>query len=641
MTDFRALLNEEQYDAVTAPDGPVLVLAAAGTGKTRTLVYRVAYLVERGQAPGGILLLTFTNRAAREMLERARLAVGGAVGGVWGGTFHHVANRMLRRFGNRLGYDPDYVILDRDDSRSMVTQCVKSLGLNSKDFPKRDLLLSWFGKAANQALPIEDVLDEWVDECDVDPGKIVDVHRAYEERKKRSNAMDFDDMLVNGLQLLREEPDVLSAYQSQFQHLLVDEYQDTNCLQAGMVDLLAARHRNLMVVGDDFQCIYSWRGADFRNIMSFPERYEDVRIVKLEQNYRSVPEVLQLANACIAGNPEQFQKTLRPTRESYHRPRMMVVREGMDQARGVVEMIQRLRRSGYKSEDIAVLYRAHFHSVDLQVALTRSRMPFRITSGVGVFEQAHVKDALSFLRVAEMPRDWVGFSRLLSLLHGMGPKSIESTWKKIGESFDSRDPEQRDALVKAMRPSARPQWAPIGALLAEYHKSGSSMTGADAVERFLDVFYEDYIHRTYENYDRRLDDLRELEVQMSERTDVISFLSEVALLTNIDHEYAQQHEGDRARVHLSTVHQAKGLEWPVVIILWVVEGMFPSARSLSEGENDSEERRLFYVAVTRAMDELILCVPEYRRTRDGGFIPCENSRFIDEVSPDLMHMFHA
>lgn len=641
MTDFKALLNAAQYEAVTAPDGPLLVLAAAGTGKTRALVYRVAYLVEKNVPADAILLLTFTNRAASEMLDRAADRVGTRAGGVWGGTFHHVANRMLRRFATRLKYEPNFVIIDRDDSRAMVSQCVKDLKVNSKAFPKRELLLSWFGQAANREVSVEAVLETRAADVDVNPADVVRVWEQYETTKRRVNGMDFDDLLVNGLELLRTQKDVLAAYQSQFQHVLVDEYQDTNALQSQFVDLLAEQHRNLMVVGDDFQCIYSWRGADFKNIMNFPERYPDARIVKLEENYRSVPEVLEVANACITGNPEQFQKTLRPTRETYRRPRVMVAQGGQDQARGVVEIIQRFRRQGYRYQDMAVLYRAHFHSMDVQVALRRSRVPYRLTSGVGVFEQAHVKDVLSFLRVAESRTDEVAFRRLLGLLFRVGPRSTWSAWQKMKGEFDSSSAEQRENLLKVLSPKAREQWQPISDLLAAYHAADGTMTGPDAIERFLDIFYDAYVHKSFDNPVRRLDDLQELAMQIESSPTLSKFLSEIALLTNIDHEYSQMQGAEAEQIHLSTVHQAKGLEWPVVIMLWVVEGMFPSARSLGETESDAEERRLFYVAVTRAKDELVLGVPEFRRMRDGGFMPCENSRFIDELPPRLLHMYHA
>jgi len=637
MTDYSQLLNPEQCAAATAADGPLLVLAAAGTGKTRTLVYRVAYLVEKGVSPDNLLLLTFTNRAAIEMLERAKEVAGPAVGNLWSGTFHHVCNRFLRRFANRIGYPNSFVILDRDDSHALIHASINELVRNKKEFPKKDVIGSLIGAAKNRACSVEDVLADYSTDLVGSPADIVRVAQRYEERKKAEGMMDFDDLLVNGLKLLNEHPDILEYYQRKFRYILVDEYQDTNMLQAQMVDLLAGYHRNVMAVGDDFQCIYSWRGADFRNIMEFPKRWPDCQIVKLEQNYRSVPEVLDVANACIKGNPEQFQKTLRPTRQSRAKPRVLMLRDGDEQALALITLVRRYLDDGYSLSDMAVLYRAHFHSIELQMALHRARLPHVITSGIGVFEQAHVKDVVAFLKVCEQPRDYLAFTRLLGMLEGVGPKTIEALWVKMGGGFDSRDSAQRAALVAAVKPAARGQWQTIDTLFAEYHAEQLSTKGAEAIERFYERFYHTYLYRAYENADKREDDLHELGLQVAKSASVAEFLQDVALLTNVDHEYQRRAAGDTTpKLHLSTVHQAKGLEWKVVFVLWVTEGMFPSTRSIGEAENDSEERRLFYVAVTRAKDELALCVPGMRRTRDGGVYFCKPSRFIKELPRDLV-----
>ena len=636
MTDYSKLLNAEQHAAATAGDGPLLVLAAAGTGKTRTLVYRVAYLVEQGERPDNLLLLTFTNRAAREMLERAKEVAGEAAGNLLSGTFHHVCNRFLRRFANHLGYPNDFTILDRDESHTLIDQCIKDSVRNKKDFPKKDVVASWIGSAANRACDVEDVLEREVNELTADPMQILAVANLYAERKRAMGAMDFDDLLVNGLRLLTEHEDVRALYQNRFRHVLVDEYQDTNLLQARMVDILAETNRNVMAVGDDFQCIYSWRGADFKNIMEFPKRWDGCRIVKLEQNYRSIPEVLDVANACIKGNPEQFQKTLRPTRAPRNKPLVCFMRDGDEQARGVLGMIRRFQDDGYKLSDMAVLYRAHFHSIELQMMLGRARLPFVITSGIGVFEQAHVKDVVAFLRVCENRTDRMAFGRLLGMLSGVGEGTIEKLWSKLNGQFDTRDEHQRKTLSESLKPSARGQWQEVDRLLDAYHRERLANAGGEAVQRFCDVFYHTYLLKAYDNAEKREEDIRELALQIG-RSDggVSGFLQEVALLTNVDHEYDKMNREHADMLHLSTVHQAKGLEWPVVFVIWAAEGMFPSSRSMGETENDAEERRLFYVAVTRAKDELVLCAPEMRRTRDGGVFFCRPSRFIKELPRGL------
>jgi DNA helicase-2/ATP-dependent DNA helicase PcrA len=636
MKDYSAILNPEQLAAATAGDGPLLVLAAAGTGKTQTLVYRVAHLVEHGVPADSILLLTFTNRAAREMLERAKRVAGDAVGDVWSGTFHHVCNRLLRRHAPLLGFRNAFIIADRDDTRKLIEDCMKELKLGGKDFPKKDVLNGLFSHAANRGLPLEEILDDKLDQLAADPADICRVHRRYCARKQELGIMDFDDLLVNGVRLLEEHPAVRQRYQGQFRHILVDEYQDTNILQARLVDAIAARDGNVMAVGDDFQCIYSWRGADFRNIMDFPVRYPTAQIIKLERNYRSTPEILAVANASIAGNPEQFQKTLRATRDGGAKPLALFLRDGREQAASVVELVGRARTQGRPLRDIAVLYRAHFHSIELQMELTRSRIPFVITSGLGVFEQAHVKDVLALLRIAHDPDDRLAFDRLLCLLPGVGPRTAAACWQKIGSAFDSRDPHRLALLTSLMKAGAKEPWAAIAAALARYHAKGGEAKASELINDFLDHFYVDYLEKTYENADERADDVQEVAVQINQSASVNAFLQEVALLTNADPADDRDARPKADAIRLSTVHQAKGLEWPVVFIIWAAEGMFPSSRSLGEVEDDAEERRLFYVATTRARDVLNICIPEWRQTRDGQLFNCKPSRFVSEIPNDLL-----
>ncbi|MFT5239770.1 MAG: DNA helicase-2/ATP-dependent DNA helicase PcrA [Candidatus Promineifilaceae bacterium] len=634
--NFEALLNAEQLAATTAPDGPILVLAAAGTGKTRTLVYRVAHVVHQGVSPDRILLLTFTNKAAREMLERAESAVGNSVMGMWGGTFHHMANRMLRRFGAHLGYGSDFAILDRDDSRSLVSQCVKDLKLDGGNFPKSNVLLGLISSAANTEIPIADIVAEKMVSAPVDAEGICKVHDAYMKRKVAMGAMDFDDLLVNSLRLLREHASVRERYGEQFCHILVDEYQDTNTIQAELVDLLAGHHRNVLVVGDDFQSIYAWRGADYKNIMTFQDRYPDAKTFKLETNYRSVPEVLDVANACIKHNPHQFQKTLRATREAYRKPVVKRVFDGDAQAQMVVESIQRFRREGYRMCDMAVLYRAHFHALDLERLLPRAHVSYVITSGIRFFEQAHVKDVCSLLRVVGTPTDEMAFLRLLCLLPKVGEVTARKAWAKLGSRFDVNDRSQRDVLRKALPRTAVALWQTIENVFEGYNADITGKETGELAQAFIQDFYAQHATNTYENADRRLDDVSALCDDCSKFDGLRGFLSDVALMSNVDAEGENPAADDSNCIRLSTIHQAKGLEWPVVFILWCNEGMFPSPRSLTESEDsDAEERRLFYVAVTRAKDELTICAPEVRRTREGGFIHCPPSRFIEEI-PDAL-----
>jgi DNA helicase-2/ATP-dependent DNA helicase PcrA len=632
MTDYSTLLNPEQCAAATATDGPLLVLAAAGTGKTRTLVYRVAHLIEKGVPADSLLLLTFTNRAASEMLERAKAVAGPSVGHLWSGTFHHVCNRFLRRFADRLGYQNNFAILDQDDALSVLNTCMKELGFARKDFPKKEIIASLISSATNRMLSLTEYLDSCSKALDANPADILRIAQRYAERKLTENMMDFDDMLVNGLRLLQEHEDIRTYYQQKFRHVLVDEYQDTNILQALMVDILAGHHRNIMAVGDDMQCIYTWRGADFNNIREFSKRWPDCRIIKIEQNYRSTPDILRIANACAAKAPQEFKKTLRSTRQSRNKPRVVILRDGDEQSRAIISMVQHYLDDGYSLSDMAILYRAHFHSIELQMALARTRLPYVITSGLGVFEQAHVKDVLAFLRVCENPRDYLAFTRLLGMLAGVGDKTIETLWTKLGGSFETRSPEMRAKLVSLLKPTARGQWQEVDRLFADYHAEGLNMRGTEAIERFCEAFYNTYLHRAYENPEKREEDIHELALQVTKsKGGVAAFLQEVALLTNIDREYEKMEANHEPTLHLSTVHQAKGLEWRIVFLIWVSEGMFPSSRSMEETGSDEEERRLFYVAVTRAKDELILCSPGMRKMRDGGMFFCKPSPFIKEI----------
>ncbi|MGN0827778.1 MAG: ATP-dependent helicase [Kiritimatiellia bacterium] len=639
MTDFKTLLNEQQYEAATAGNGPLLVLAAAGTGKTRTLVYRVAYLYEQGVAPERMLLLTFTNRAAREMIERVQQTTGLPAGYMWSGTFHHICNRMLRRFGKFLGYESSFPILDREDSAALVGSCIQSQVGKKKDFPKKDVVLGLIGGAANAGLSFPEwfptssqfqKFEEYAED-------LLPIIAQYHERKRANRAMDFDDLLVNGVRLLKESEEVRTFYQERFEHVLVDEYQDTNLLQSEFADILAARSRNILAVGDDFQCIYTWRGAHFANIMEFPKRWPDARIIKLERNYRSTPEILTVANCCIKGNRDQFQKTLVASRQSKVKPRVLYVRDGYTQAQAIVRLINHAKSAGYAWNEIAVLYRAHFHSIETQMMLTRSGIPHAITSGIGIFEKAHSKDLFAFLRLSIGPVcDYFPLLRLLCLLPGIGEKSAQKIWVKIGSHFNSQDPESRQAVAGLLRDTAQKGWAAFCSIF-DQAASGKLVPGK-LVSSFLDAFYSDYLDHTYEPEDAasRREDLVELGamIQRSGKS-LEEFLSEVALLTNLDRSRGDENGQGGPAVLLSTIHQAKGREWPVVIVPWMSEEMFPSAKALETGD-DQEERRLFYVAVTRAKDELFLCSPAERIINGTRRAFCKVSRFLRELDKGIV-----
>jgi len=639
VTDFARLLNPEQLAAATADDGPLLVLAAAGTGKTRTLVHRVAYLVERGVPAGRILLLTFTNRAAREMLERAQKLSGDAVSPIWSGTFHSICARILRRYGSSLGYRPGFQILDEEDQRRLIGEIIKANVADPKDFPKKELVAKMISEAANERRPVGFIASRWQTKAaGVEPEAIAKIADLYVARKQELGAMDFDDLLVNGLRLLNENDGVRETLQEHFIHVLVDEYQDTNGLQADFADILARKRGNIMAVGDDFQCIYTWRGAQIENIMEFPQRWPGCRIVKLERNYRSVPAVLDVANVVMRDAPRQFEKTLRPVRDSLGSlPTLSRVYDADAQAGEIVRAVMMMRERGYRYSDMAVLYRSHFHSVNVQTAMTRMRIPFRITSGVGFFEQLHVKDVLAYLRLLVDSADELSFLRLVCLFPGVGEKGARKMWEKLGRTFDGSRREDRDALLGLLGAKSKAVWPPLARCFEAAKEHLEAGEVGEIVEDFCDLFYEDHLRREWddEEAEERLEDVKELAVQVASDTGGLeTFLADVALLTNLD---ARKNNLDSDQVTLSTIHQAKGMEWPVVFVPWLSEGMFPSAKAQEEGRME-EERRLFYVVVTRAKDELFLYSPQMRKTSDGGIFPVEPSMFAKELPEDLVNM---
>ncbi|NUN93968.1 MAG: UvrD-helicase domain-containing protein, partial [Verrucomicrobiae bacterium] len=439
MLDYAKDLNPQQLAAVQAEPGPILVIAGAGSGKTRTLTYRVAWLIENGLPPDRLLLLTFTNKAAREMLDRAAALFPLDSGQIWGGTFHSFANRILRRHAAALGYQSSYAILDREDSKDLLAACIPDAGVDVKArrFPKPEVLIEVFSLGANTGRAVEEIVARqfpWFEEVVPDMERIA---RLYAERKLRSNAMDYDDLLRNLLKLLETRPEVAELYQRQFLAILVDEFQDTNRIQSDLVDRLAARHRNVMVVGDDAQSIYSWRGANFRNIMEFPKRYPNARIFKIEQNYRSTPQILTLANHAIAANTQQFHKNLQPTRASGPIPQLVPVFNASEQAAFVAGHLLELRDQGVEMREMAILYRSHYHSMELQMELTRRNIPFAITSGLRFFEQAHIKDLAAHLKLAVNPRDELAFKRLVRMLPKIGAATAAKLWAKLLAALDA------------------------------------------------------------------------------------------------------------------------------------------------------------------------------------------------------------
>jgi DNA helicase II / ATP-dependent DNA helicase PcrA len=658
--DYAAELNEQQLAAVTASPGPLLVIAGAGSGKTRTLTYRVAYLLENGIDPRNILLLTFTNKAARQMLDRVANLLPVDASGLWGGTFHSIGNRMLRRHGSALGYSSGFTIMDREDQKDLINTVVAAAGINPKEmrFPKGDLLADLFSFTVNTERPMDELLAEKFPYFLPLLEQIKDVHARYEKKKKSTNSVDFDDLLEKTLRMLKEHEEIAAFYRRQFQFILVDEYQDTNKIQADFIDTLASEHRNVMVVGDDAQSIYSWRGANFKNILAFPERYPDAQVFKIELNYRSVPDILRVANAAIAANVQQFRKQLSATRPTNSvKPAMVALNDGSEQARFVAQRILELRDEGVELNEIAVLYRAHYHAIELQLELSRRGIPYMITSGVRFFEQAHVKDVTSFIRFIANPRDEVAFKRMVKLLPGIGGKSADNLWRAWESSLDpvagAGDPGSEGTatparisapgysfgerlLPMAVGAKSKKSWEQLAHTLDEIAPVGQPSPPSEMITAIVEAVYDDYAKANFINYELRREDLNQLAAFARQFKDVHEFLSQLALISNIDAEPALDQAADNEAVNLSSVHQAKGLEYHTVFVIWLTDGMFPSTRSLETRDAIEEERRLFYVAITRARDELYLTYPHMRLNAGYGDMFQRPSRFLKEIPTQLV-----
>src|SRR5436190_284376 len=640
--DYAGELNEQQLAAVTAPPGPLLVIAGAGSGKTRTLTYRVAYLLENGVDARNILLLTFTNKAARQMLDRVSNLLPVDAAGIWGGTFHSIGNRMLRRHGSALGYSSGFTIMDREDQKDLIATVVASSGIDPKEmrFPKADVLADIFSFVVNTERPIEELLAEKFPYFLPLLEQIKDVQARYERKKKATNSVDFDDLLEKTLRMLKEHEEIAALYRRQFQFILVDEYQDTNKIQADFIDMLASEHRNVMVVGDDAQSIYSWRGANFQNILAFPRRYPKAQVFKIEMNYRSVPEILQVANAAIAANVDQFQKNLQPTRElAAAKPAVVALNDGSEQAQFIAQRILELRDEDVDLNEIAVLYRAHYHALELQLELSRRGIPYQITSGIRFFEQAHIKDVASFIRFVANPRDEVAFKRMVKLLPGIGNRTADNLWNAWDRLLNERgEITSWGERLLAMNVSARSKkaWEQLAHTLDEIAPGGQPNPPSEMITSVVEAIYDDYAKVNFTNYELRREDLNQLAVFARQFKDVHEFLSQLALISNVDAEAAPNQTAEKEAINLSTVHQAKGLEFNTVFIIWLTDGMFPSTRSLETRDAIEEERRLFYVAITRAKDELYLTYPHMRLTGGYGDVFQRPSRFLKEIPNKLV-----
>ncbi len=628
--DFKKDLNSEQYEVVTTGLGPHLVLAGAGSGKTRTLVYRAAWLIHQGVKPDKVLLLTFTNKAAGEMMARVRKILGLKIGAalpLWGGTFHAIANRLLRAYGKYIKVPSDFTILDEDDKKSLLKIISKDIlgNLPDRHKPSPALISEVISFAVNSQVNLEESLEykfpEWLPLLEY----FEKVDKEYQIRKQNAKLFDFDDLLLKWRELTLE-PRAKKILESKWEYILVDEYQDTNTLQAEIIFNLSQKHKNILVVGDDAQSIYSFRAANIQNILEFPEKFKNCQLHKLEINYRSTPEILDLANQLIIGSPEKFKKNLQAVKDNHIRPELVALRSNMEEAWFVVDKIQYLLSLGMRPNQIAVLFRAAHHSQTLEMELNRRGISYEMRGGLKFFERAHIKDVLAWLKILGNHRDEVAWSRVLQLYEGIGPVTAQLIYQRIME-LNKIDDLLDFKLTLADK--AASSWSRISELMNILisHKH-------ENIGRLINLIiehYGEYLEEHYSDYRQRQDDLDQLAMFASVYDSLELFLNEISLQENFGLTGGRNQPSDS--VVLSTVHQAKGLEWPAVFVINLTNQSFPHPLAIRE-EEQAEERRLLYVAITRAENYLYLSYP-LAIFRYDGYKNLQPSPFISELDSRL------
>ncbi len=632
---YQQELNPAQYQAATSVDGPYLVIAGAGSGKTRVLIYRTAYLIEQGVQPEEVLLLTFTRRAAQEMLKRAAGILDDRCEYVTGGTFHSFANALLRRYGEYVGLNTRFIIMDQSDAESALQSLRVRLGMDKLDrrFPKKEALMSILSSSVNRDENFESVVCKdyphflpWLPE-------IRRIAEEYAEYKRQQSLLDFDDLLVFLKQLLSDNPDLRQKLSLSYPYIMVDEYQDTNKIQAEIVQLLASSHQNIMVVGDDAQSIYSFRGAHYKNIILFPQMFPETQIILLEQNYRSSQPILDLTNQLIQAAPEKYEKQLFSDRPGAGLPVYVDVPHENGQSKFVVNQILRLHEEGVPYKEMAVLFRSGWHSNDLEVELARWGVPFMKYGGQKFVESAHIKDVISFLRIMAQPYHDLSWMRILGLLRGVGPQTARRILKEI---VDQKQGFQAD--LSRLKPKDG-----VLQLMDLFKKSDPRrQKPAELLDTVLG-FYISLMPDVYDDFDKRVGDLESLQ-HVADRYEFLEpFLADIALDPPEKDRVEKERRAPRQpHLVLSTIHSAKGLEWHTVFILFVAEGYLPSYQSMNSAEGVEEERRLLYVAMTRAKEQLFLLRPQIDRSvRAGlshsGYMYTRLSRFLSEGN--ILHRY--
>ncbi|MBY9017681.1 MAG: ATP-dependent helicase [Candidatus Lokiarchaeota archaeon] len=641
--NFESELNEEQLNIVNNLNGPMLVIAGAGSGKTRTIVYAVAKLLVSGIKPSEIMLVTFTNKAASEMIERVEQILGKRPKGIWAGTFHSIANRFLRKYAKSLGLKPNFTIMDETDARGLIKLSRDKVDIKELDerFPTAAMAKSILSYSINCNKTIKEIIEWKYPQFDNDKLilKLREVFKIYAKKKEDDSLVDFDDMLVFWNRLL-EERNVAQLIARRIKHVLVDEYQDTNFIQDEIIKKIVQQNpdHNVMAVGDDAQSIYAFRGANFQNIMNFEKNYQDCKKYAITFNYRSIPQILGLANDSINHNKKQFKKQMRPTREDGIKPFQVDIDDDKSQARFIANEVLKLRsEGGYDLHDMAILVRAGHHSLKIELELQRKNIPYEVRAGVAFFEKAHIKDAISYLRIFENPYDEISWSRIFSMIPGIGTKSGSKIFAEIIKMEDPINLMTKESFFSVKLKGSRISQKGKKNWIAHVKKLVNLTEFNDPSKLVLQLIkiLEGYMKTKYDNWKDRIEDLKQFSVYAKNYQTIRKFLENLSLNgSNIESKtvIAGNEINEEKPLIISTIHRAKGLEWRVVFIPMLIQDQFPSSKVGNDPDALEEERRTFYVAVTRAKDQLYLISPATVQTFKG-FQISGISQFVSELNP--------
>lgn len=625
-------LNPAQLSAVMHKKGPVLVIAGAGSGKTKTLTYRVARLIEDGIKPENILLLTFTKKAAAEMLSRATLVLDDRCEKVAGGTFHSFANIILRKYSKFLKLKSNFTILDKSDCEDIINHITGQMfPKKEKRFPKKSTILEIYSKSVNKETPTKQIIEEEFPQFAHCEDKIIEVHKAYVGYKRENSVLDYDDLLLYVKLLLENNEGLRKKLSNQYQYIMVDEYQDTNTLQADVIKLLASEHSNIMAVGDDAQSIYSFRGANYRNILDFPKLFEGTEIIKLEQNYRSTQNILKLTNTIISKAKEKYAKTLFSNIESPIVPALICAKDTQMEADFICQRILELLDEDVNLSDICVLARNARMSYALEIELSKRAIPYQKFGGPKFMETAHIKDIVSHLRVIINPDDIISLNRILLLLKGVGATTVNNIIPIIKGNLNPN--------IKLLPSNKTTSLVPLLKTLENLRSQISMRKPSDIVEDVIE-YYRPILKDKYDDYNKREKDLDHFQYLSEQYSNLEDFISDMALEPpDASVEGMYKRNSDDEALTISTIHSAKGLEWDSVFIIGAVDGRFPSAYSFNSAEEMDEELRLMYVATTRAKNNLYITYPVDMYDYSMNMVLSKPSRFLNGIPDDILEVW--